>query len=86
MSKKVRYIFTFGLTGLIFVFLWIYSQQKNKITKLESEVKSKENQIQHLEDEYQACKGAIYHKNKLLEMEKRKVNQLHEVSKDSIEY
>lgn len=53
----------------------MYNDQKNQIQKLENQIEEKDVKIKVLESEYQACKGEIFHKNKLLEMEKRKTNK-----------
>ncbi|MCB0477662.1 MAG: hypothetical protein KDC84_05840 [Crocinitomicaceae bacterium] len=84
MSKNTRYIITFGLTSLIFVFVWAYNDQRNQIKRLESALEEKEVQFQVIQDEYQACKGEILHKGKLLEMEKAKNNRLNNSSLDSL--
>lgn len=82
MSKNGRYFFSFTLVILVFLFLWMYNDQKNQIADLKSKLKDKEEAIQKMEEEYQACKGEIFHKNKLLEMEKSKVNRLQEEMND----
>jgi predicted Holliday junction resolvase-like endonuclease len=84
MSKNRRYIFTFVFTLIVFAFLWMFNSRNNEISHLKEELNSKDSEIEQLQMEYDACKGEIYHKSKLLEMEKSKVNQLIS-KKDSLE-
>lgn len=83
MSKNKRYIYTFIFTLIIFGFLWMYNLKSQSIKDLESELEKKEQEFKALQEEYAACKGEIFHKSKLLEMEKSKNNML-ESQNDSL--
>ena len=76
MSKNRRYIFSFVFTLLVLGFLWLYNQKNTEIGQLKEETFELKQELDEVKSEYQACKGEIYHKQKLLEMEKRKANQL----------
>ena len=82
MSKNKKYIFTFLFTVLVLFCLWAYNGKLNKITELNQELKQEKEKYEELEIEYSGCKGEIFHKNKLLEMEKQKNNRV--INKDSI--
>ena len=85
MSKNTRFLFSFIFTLVVFAFLWMYSQKNNQIEDLKSELEESQKKLEVIDSEYQACKGENFHKQKLLDMEKRKSNQLEQKLKDKTE-
>ena len=80
MNKNRRYIFTFIFTLLIFSFLWMYNVKNQRVTELKNDLEKKQKEIEEVQYQLDACKGENFHKNKLLEMEKSKVNRMKSLS------
>lgn len=74
-KKNRRYIYSFVFTLIVFCLLWVFNAQKNEIKSLENQLIEKNDSINLIQIELDACKGEIYHKNKLIEMEKSKFNR-----------
>lgn len=60
---------------LVFLFLWIFTSKKNQISQLESDLETQKLKYEKLDEEYNACKGEIFHKGKLLDMQIKKYNR-----------
>lgn len=66
----------FILTLIVFGFLWMYNSKNNHITELENELQLEKEKFQKLDADFAACKGEIFHKGKLLEMQNQTILQL----------
>lgn len=76
MSKNRRYIYSFVITLLILGCLWIYNQKNNEVRSLKTDLDEANQKLEEVKAEMQACKGELFHRQKLLDMERAKVNRI----------